>query len=94
MTSRLLGVWLYCVSVLVPAAERARWREEWHADIDDARASGAGVAETVALAIGIAAARICRYAVVGDMTSILASVIRGKSVRFADDVDLAWANCR
>ena len=38
---RLLSLWLYLVSVLVPSAERVRWRDEWHADIDDSEASGA-----------------------------------------------------
>ncbi len=56
MTSRLLGVWLVLISALVPAAERARWREEWLADIDDARAAGAGAGDTFALAMGIAGA--------------------------------------
>ncbi len=42
--------------MLVPAAERARWREEWHADIDDVRASGAAAGETFSLAMGIAGA--------------------------------------
>jgi putative ABC transport system permease protein len=56
VTSGLLGLWLHLVSVLVPAAERSRWREEWLADIDDVRAAGAGAAETFGLAVGIAGA--------------------------------------
>jgi putative ABC transport system permease protein len=53
---RLLSLWLYAVSAAVPPAERRRWREEWHADVDDVRASGAGVAEMFSLALGIARA--------------------------------------
>jgi hypothetical protein len=53
---RLLSAWLHVVSVVVPAAERERWREEWHADVDDIRASGADVAEVLSLALGIAGA--------------------------------------
>jgi len=54
--TRLLGLWVYAVSVLVPYAERRRWREEWHADLDDVRAAGAGAGEILTLALGIAGA--------------------------------------
>ena len=53
---RLLGLWLHAVSVLVPAAERARWRDEWLSDIDDVAASGATAGELFSLALGIAGA--------------------------------------
>jgi putative ABC transport system permease protein len=53
---RLLGLWLHAVSVLVPAAERARWRDEWLSDIDDVAASGATAGELLSLALGIAGA--------------------------------------
>lgn len=52
----LLSGWLHLVSILVPAPERERWCDEWHADIDDVRASGAGVGELFSLALGIAGA--------------------------------------
>ena len=52
----LLTVWLHVVGVLVPAAERVRWRNEWHADIDDVQASGASAGELLSLALGIAGA--------------------------------------
>jgi putative ABC transport system permease protein len=53
VTIRLLSLWLHVISVLVPASERVRWRDEWHADIDDVRASGASGGELLALALGI-----------------------------------------
>jgi len=56
MKLRLASLWLYAVSVLVPAAERRRWRDEWHADIADVDAAGATVGELFALALGIAGA--------------------------------------
>ena len=52
----LISLWLHLVSVLVPSAERARWRDEWHADIDDVDASGASVGQLFTLALGIAGA--------------------------------------
>ncbi len=52
----LCTAWLHVVSVLVPAGERARWREEWLADIDDVAETGAGVGELTRLALGIAGA--------------------------------------
>ena len=54
--SRLVSAWLYAVSLLVPGSERARWRNEWHADIDDVEALGASVGELCGLALGIAGA--------------------------------------
>jgi putative ABC transport system permease protein len=53
---RVLSVWLHAVGLLVPSAERARWRDEWHADIDDVQAAGASVGELFSLAFGIAGA--------------------------------------
>ena len=53
---RLLSIWLYVVGVLVPSAERVRWRDEWHADIEDVSASGASTGELLVLALGIAGA--------------------------------------
>ncbi|MDX1493809.1 MAG: ABC transporter permease [Longimicrobiales bacterium] len=50
---RLLEGWLRAVSLVVPAAERGRWREEWLADIDDARAAGASPGQLVSLAAGM-----------------------------------------
>lgn len=50
---RLLSLWLHLVSVLVPASERARWRDEWHADIGDVEAAGAGTRELLGLALGV-----------------------------------------
>ena len=44
--------------MLVPAAERRRWREEWHADLDDMRASGAGVGAVLSSALGVARAAV------------------------------------
>jgi putative ABC transport system permease protein len=54
--SGLLGAWVALVSVLVPSAERRRWREEWHADLDDMLASGAGVGAVLTSALGVAGA--------------------------------------
>jgi len=54
--ARVVSAWLYLVSLLVPAAERVRWRNEWHADIDDVHASGASVGELTGLALGLAGA--------------------------------------
>jgi len=56
MTRGVISLWLRVVSVLVPAAERVRWRREWHADVEDVEASGAGLGELVGLALGIAGA--------------------------------------
>jgi putative ABC transport system permease protein len=56
--STLLGSWVAVVSMLVPAAERRRWREEWHADLDDMRASGAGVGAVLSSALGVAGAAV------------------------------------
>lgn len=56
--SRLLSVWLHIASLIVPAAERVRWREEWLADIDDVRAAGAGSGELFTLALGITGAAL------------------------------------
>ena len=53
---RLLNLWLHLVSVLVPGGERRRWQEEWLADVDDVRASGASASEVFSLALGIAGA--------------------------------------
>ncbi|MEQ8330822.1 MAG: ABC transporter permease [Longimicrobiales bacterium] len=58
MIVRLLSGWLHLVSLLVPWAERARWRDEWHADIDDVRAAGAGTGELLGVALGIARAAV------------------------------------
>lgn len=49
----LLAAWLRAVSVLVPAGERARWRDEWLADVTDVEASGAGVGELMGMALGM-----------------------------------------
>jgi len=54
--SKVLGAWVAAVSVLVPAAERHRWREEWHADLDDMLASGAGLGAVLSTALGVAGA--------------------------------------
>ena len=56
MSRRVIGVWLYVVGLMVPAAERARWRHEWHADLDDVEALGASIGELIRLALGIAGA--------------------------------------
>ena len=56
--SRLLGLWLHVASLIVPAAERIRWREEWLADIDDVRAAGAGSGALFTLALGITGAAL------------------------------------
>jgi hypothetical protein len=56
MMRRLASIWLYLVSVLVPAEERVRWRLEWHADLDDVEDSGASLGELILLALGIAGA--------------------------------------
>jgi len=56
--SRLLSLWLHVASLIVPAAERVRWREEWLADIDDVRAAGAGSSELFTLALGITGAAL------------------------------------
>lgn len=53
---RLLSAWLHLVGLLVPSGERARWRDEWHADIGDVEASGAGTRELIGLALGIGSA--------------------------------------
>jgi len=55
---RMLSLWLHLVSVVVPASERARWRDEWHADIDDVAATGAGAADLFLLALGMAGAAV------------------------------------
>ena len=54
----LLGLWLRAISLVVPAGERERWREEWLADIDDARASGADASGLVSLAAGMTGAAL------------------------------------
>jgi putative ABC transport system permease protein len=56
MTRGVISLWLRVVSVMVPAAERVRWRNEWHADVEDVEASGAGLGELFGLAVGIAGA--------------------------------------
>jgi len=56
MKRGVVSAWLYAVSLMVPAAERTRWRNEWHADIDDVDAAGAAVGELLGLALGIAGA--------------------------------------
>jgi len=56
--SRLLGLWLRATSLVVPAAERDRWREEWLADIDDARASGVDGGRLLSLAAGMTGAAL------------------------------------
>jgi predicted permease len=56
MTRGVISVWLRVVSLMVPAAERVRWRNEWHADVEDVEASGAGLGELFGLALGIAGA--------------------------------------
>ena len=53
MKRGVISVWLYAVSVLVPSAERVRWRDEWHADIEDVDASGATLGGLLGLALGI-----------------------------------------
>ena len=52
----LISVWLHAVSLLVPSEERIRWRDEWHADLDDVEALGASIGELLTLALGIAGA--------------------------------------
>ncbi|NNL29907.1 MAG: ABC transporter permease [Gemmatimonadetes bacterium] len=54
----LLGLWLRAVSLVVPAGERERWREEWLADIDGAGASGADAGRLVSLAGGMTGAAL------------------------------------
>ncbi|MDH3272881.1 MAG: ABC transporter permease, partial [Gemmatimonadota bacterium] len=54
----LVRLWLQLVGVFVPPAERERWRDEWHADIDDVRASGASAGELTKLVLGIAGAAL------------------------------------
>lgn len=49
----LLGLWLHLVSWLVPAGERARWRDEWLADVSDIEASGASAGDLMGLALGM-----------------------------------------
>lgn len=49
----LLGLWLHVVSWLVPAGERARWRDEWLADVSDIEASGASAGDLMGLALGM-----------------------------------------
>jgi len=56
MMLRVISVWLHAVSLMVPAGERDRWRNEWHADLDDVEASGASIGELIGLALGIARA--------------------------------------
>ena len=56
MTRRVISLWPHAVSLLVPAAERARWRDEWHADLEAVEASGASAGELITLALGIAGA--------------------------------------
>ena len=58
MTPRLLEIWLTGVSLLVPAGERARWKEEWLSDLDDVRASGAHALSLTSLALGMAGAAL------------------------------------
>ena len=53
---RVISVWLHAVSLMVPAGERDRWRNEWHADLDDVEASGASIGELIGMALGIAGA--------------------------------------
>ena len=58
MTKWLFSLWLHIVSAFVPHEERARWREEWQADVDAICASGAGVGRLVSLVLGIAGAAV------------------------------------
>ena len=58
MTRRLISVWLHAVSLLVPGEERARWRDEWQADVDDIEASGASAGGLFNLALGIGGAAL------------------------------------
>ncbi len=58
MTQALFRAWLHLVSAVVPAGERSRWRDEWHADIEDVHASGASFGELLALMIGLAGAAL------------------------------------
>ena len=56
MMHRVIGVWLHVVSLMIPTGERTRWRNEWHADLDDVEASGASVGELITVALGMAGA--------------------------------------
>jgi hypothetical protein len=56
MMHRVIGVWLHVVSLMIPTGERTRWRNEWHADLDDVEASGASVGELITVALGVAGA--------------------------------------
>ncbi len=58
MMRRVISIWLFAVSLLVPAMERRRWRDEWHADLDDVEASGASIGQLLRLALGIAGAAV------------------------------------
>jgi putative ABC transport system permease protein len=54
--SGLLGAWVAVVSLLVPAGERHRWREEWRADFEDARRSGVAGWSLLSWVLGVAGA--------------------------------------
>ncbi len=49
----MLRVWLVVIGAMLPAEERARWREEWDSDLDAMRRRGAGMRERTTWAIGL-----------------------------------------
>ena len=49
---RLIGTALRVISLVVPAVARPRWREEWLAELNHARANGRGLRDRLAMAVG------------------------------------------
>ncbi len=49
----LISLWVHVMSVLVPSDERARWRDEWIADVEAIDSQGAGAGQLVSLALGM-----------------------------------------
>jgi predicted permease len=52
MTMRFIRAALRLVSLIVPAAVRPRWREEWHAEMNHARARGRSLRDRLGMAAG------------------------------------------
>ena len=80
MTRQLISLWIHAVSMFVPEDERARWRDEWHADIDAIDAQGVGLGALITTALGLAwAAMTFRFegATMDGWTKEVIQAIRG-----------------